>query len=72
MQQRAQHVKCVYEAEGAECGETRSLEAQQGASLSTGPTHAELGTTYYTFNCRCPNKQHIWLVWEISLLLNML
>lgn len=29
-----EHVNCV-----SKCGETRSLEAQRGASLSTGPTH---------------------------------
>ncbi len=68
----AQHVKCVYKARRAECGETRSLEAQRGASLSTGPTHAEQGTAYYTFNSRCPNKQHIWPAWQIRFLLNML
>lgn len=41
-------------------------------SLSTGPTHAEQGTAYYMFNCRCPNKQHIWPAWQIRCLLNML
>lgn len=44
----------------AQCGETKSLEAQWGASLSTRPTLAEQGTTYYAFNCMRPNRQRIW------------
>lgn len=44
----------------SQCGETKSLEAQWGASLSTRPTLAEQRTTYYAFNCMRPNRQRIW------------
>lgn len=69
---RAQNVKRAYKASRVKCGETRSLEAQQEASLSfsVGPTEAEWGTTYYITIVWCPNKQHIWQVRQIIFMLS--